>query len=215
MRPLNFAVRQPVPYALRTCTAVLLILSTAPAFAGGPTADELYERFKVARLALADKGPSGALRFYSRSWLEHGVSDAFDAARRPSASTDYVSDTLWTRFTNIGIVSAVFGYRLVTDPSGAPALEMKVTTNLCGTPGGDKPRLDTYSFVHEDGGWRVFHAAFSATSRDLQWYRADKSPIDRFTHFEVPDRTDVWNETFARLGSTERVTSPCGKGDAK
>ena len=214
-RPLNFTVRQPVNKVLRTSVAVLLVLRCLPALADGPTADELYDRFKAARLAYSDTGPAGALDLFSRKWLTDGISNAFDAAARPRGEIDYVKDALWAHFSPIGDVDAVFSYRLVADSSGAPALEMRVATNRCRVPGGDRPRLDTYSFVHEDGGWRIASIHYSRVPKDLTWYRPDDAPKDRFPYIHFPDRTAVWNESLARLGSTDRVSDPCAETKSK
>jgi len=165
-----------------------LTLGWCSALADSPTAQQLYDRFKVARLALVEQGPPGALDLYTRQF----IADSPD-------------------FTGIGIVSAVYSYRLVASEDGALALEMQLTTNLCGKAGADRPALDTYSFVNEDGTWRVARIRMSSLPKDLKWYRADLSPIDRFPYFSPADHMVAWNELFARLGSSKRVSNPCAK----
>jgi hypothetical protein len=199
-----------VASSLRIGSFAILALSSSLALAQNPTADELYQRFRTARLAMADAHPAGALDLYSRKWLEDGISDVFSAAKRPNGEVDHTKDALWIHFTSPGVVNSVISYRLSSAADDSPALELRATTNRCERAGQDSPVLITYSFVKEDGEWRVTHEHISTAKKDLTWYKPDLSPIDRFPYFHFPDRAAVFNDFFEHLGAPTRVTNPCG-----
>ncbi len=195
--------------------AALLALVCTHCFADAPSADQLYASFKSARTGIVIDGPPGALNFYSRQWLVDGITDLFESSERRNDPIAHIKGTLWSKFASLAIVSAVYSYEMHMTPDGRAVLEIKLTTNLCGKPGEDRPSLEAYTFAAEDQTWRVVRIARSYLPKDRSWFSSDLVAIDRFAYVPFPDHSMQWNELFAALGSTRRVTDPCSQPETK
>ena len=192
----------------RTLPALLLIVSAAgPVVAQtSPTADELYQRIREARLELSAHGPSATLALYSRTWLEDGLESALRATDRPRGPVDAVTDSLWAHFATTGYIAAVYSYLLVpgkTGKYGGPyGLELHIASKRC--EGEIEGRgTDTFWFVYEDGAWRINAAKYSNVPKDLAWYHTGLEPAERFPLFRGIDRTLAWREFFSKFGERQ------------
>jgi hypothetical protein len=199
-------IRQ-LPHELTLLGLLLAISAAKPVLAQtSPTAEDLYQRLREARLELSAHGPPATLGLYSRIWLEEGLETALRATDRPRGPVDPVTDSLWAHFAATGEVAAVYSYGLVPGKSGKYGgpygLELHVATKRCEGQT-ERQATDTFWFVYENGAWRINAAKYSNLPKDLAWYHAGLEPMERFPLFRGIDRTLAFRELFLKLGGLQ------------